>query len=249
MRKVFILFLLLCSCSSKKTANNEPTYRDCVQRQDSLREARFKAMPEALQKIAGKHSVVKYFEKRPKDLASIVKQLQGENAIFNARKKRDSENDLDLRLLDTSPGRNRVLIGFEKLGDMPFAKGASDKLVLKMDYSKPVIGYYFPLNTLKQEGSAWSGRYKSNIKVKAGQGVDKVLGKVDISIYLEVINKDYLYLEWVNHSYSPDDDENWKGLKAILHTADDDRFLDWEHPYFDNKGELNPEDCNALPGA
>lgn len=241
MRYILLFPLLFLGCSTKAPESKSPTYRDCIAKQDQLRETRFKEMPSALQPLAGKHTVVKYYEKRPKNLASIVSGLQKENATFNARKKKDAENDLDLRLLDTSPGRNRVLIGFEK---------KDESLVLKMDYSKPVIGYYFPLSALKEKGKGFEGKYSSSVKLKAPKSYtgDKTIGKMSFSVYLEPITKEYMYMEWVNHAYDPADDPNWRGLHAILFTGDDDRFLDWEHPYFDSKGELNPEDCNSLPG-
>jgi hypothetical protein len=250
MRYLLLLPLITVACSSKPVAPHETTYRECVARQDKIRKERFQEMPANLRALAGKHTVVKYFEKRPKDLAGVVARLKKENGTFNARNKKDSENDLDLRLLDTSPGRNRVLIGFEKRDGFVFSKSEDDKLLFKMDYGKPVIGYYFPLSQLREKGDAFEGYFSSSAKIKAPKSYtgDKTVAKTDLYLYVEPLGKDYMYIEWVNRAYEPDDDPNWKGIHAILYTNDDDRFLDWENPYFNNKGELNPEECAAFPG-
>lgn len=248
---LLISLVLIQGCSHKPTPGpKDPTYRECVAAQDKVRENRFAEMPEHLRALAGKHTAVKYFTERPKNLAALAAALQKENAIFNARKNRDDENDVDLRLLDTSPGRNRVLIGFEKKSDFVYAKSEAEKLVFKMDYSKPVIGYFFPLSAMKPKGKGYGGFYSSTVKVNAPASFkgDRTFKKLDISIYVEKINDEYMYVEWVNGAYDRNDDENWKGIHAILFTKDDDKFLDWEHPYFDPKGELNPELCNSLEG-
>jgi hypothetical protein len=250
MRYLCLLPLIAVACSSKPVAPHETTYRECISRQDKIRKERFETMPEKLRALAGKHSVVKYFDKRPRDLAAVVERLRKENGTFNARQKKDVENDLDLRLMDTSPGRNRVLIGFEKRADFVFAKSEADTLLFKMDFSKPVVGYYFPLSRLRETGDAYEGYFSSSAKIKTPKGYtgNKTIAKTDIYIYVQPVDKDYLYIEWVNRAYDPEDDPNWKGIHAVLYTHDDDRFLDWESPYFNNKGELNPEECAAFPG-
>jgi len=249
MRYLLLLPLLFLGCSSKKPAEKTgPTYRECLAKQVKERAERFDEMPASLRALAGRHSVVKYFEKRPKDIAAIVRQLKSENATFNARKRDDP--DTDINPIDPTPGRNRVLIAFERDKDFVFAKKDSDKLLFKMNYSKPVIGYYIPVDAIREKGKAFEGYFKSSAKIKAPKDYkgDRVVGKADIYIYLEPIDKEYMYIEWVNRDYDPADDANWKGIHAILYTADDDRYLEWEHPYFDNSGPLNPEECTQLQG-
>lgn len=253
MRKICILFIALSSCTSAPQAPKEKTYRECIAEQDKIREQRFSEMPEKLKTFAGRHSVVKYFEKRPKYLADIVSSLKKESATFNARDGKGAASNLELRLLDTSPGRNRVLIGFEKKSDSLWSKSEQDKLVLKLDYSKPVVGYFFPLNSLKEKSNkpgVFEGRYKSEITAKTPSSYKgkKISRSIDFTIYIEPVGRDHLYVEWINHSFTGEDEEDWKNFMALLYTADADRFLDWEHPYFDPAGELSPETCSALEG-
>lgn len=251
MRTLWIvLTLFAAACSHKKVDEGPrgPTYNQCVEEQEKVRKARFSEMPEGLRALSGKHTVVKYFDQRPKNLEAIVAQLKKENATYNARAQ-NKESTLDARLFDETPGRNQVLIAFEKRQNFLFAKVDDDKLLLKFDYSKPVLSYVIPVSALKEKDGAFSGRYSSvaTAKTPTSYKGEKIQRRFDTAVRLRAVGSEHIYVEWVNHSYDPSlESEDWKSFFAVLKIKDEDRYFDTDAPYFDVLGELNPEACAPL---
>lgn len=244
------LFLAACTQKSIKTETPSPeTYAQCTARHDEFRKARFLEVPEKFRvPFAGYHHIVKYYDSTPSvaQMKKDVFKLEKENNYFDARTE---SKGVDPRLLDTSPGRNRLLISFERHRNYRFGKN-SDVTLLRADYSKPEITYTCPLENFVDHNPSLICQLKGAFtSAKALEGAPLTF-KYDMKMRLVPLNDKYFYFEWLSSGdkLDPDQSADYYFLRSIVYTGDADRFYKNEAPYLDPAGDLNPETCAELEG-
>lgn len=251
---IFLVLLFLNACSHSKKDGNTPaeeTFSECSARHEEFRKARFLEIPAKFRDpFAGYHHVVKYYSSTP-SIAQMKKdaaKLEKENNIFDARKDSASQG-LDARLMDTAPGRNRILISFERHRNYRFGKNA-DVTLFRADYSKPEITYTCPLENFVEHDPSLVCTMKGTItSAKALEG-NPLSFKYDIKLRLVPVNENYFYFEWLSSGdkLDPDQSADHYFMRAMIYTKNDDRFFKVEHPYLDPAGNLNPDTCAGLEG-
>lgn len=250
---VFAL-IILTSCSHRDKGAGEKkseTYAECTSRHDQFRAARFMEIPEKFRvPFAGYHHVLKYYDSTPSiaQMKNDVAKLEKENNVFDARKDAASQG-LDARLMDTSPGRNRMLISFERHRNYRFGKNA-DVTLFRVDYSKPEITYTCPLENFSDHNPSLICTTKGTITSAKTLDGNALSFKYDIKLRLVPINENYFYFEWLSSGDKFDSDlsADHYALRAMVYTKNDDRFFKVESPYLDPAGNLNPETCAELEG-
>ncbi len=247
-----VAFLFACSHSENKSTEKAPeSYAECTARHEAFRKARFLEVPEKFRvPFAGYHHVLKYYNDTPSiaQMKKDVAKLEKENNVFDARK--DSANQgLDARLLDTAPGRNRILISFERHRNYRFGKTA-DVTLFRADYGKPEITYSCPLENFNEHNPSLICTLKGSITSAKTLDGNALSFKYDIKLRLVPINENYFYFEWLStgDKLDPDHSADYYQLRAMIYTKNDDRFYRVEHPYLDPAGNLNPETCAELEG-
>lgn len=247
------LSVLLCNCSSKGPLDNTTeTYRSCIERQDVLRKNMFLAVPENFRvPFSGYHPITKYYNASPSvaQLRADVDRLEKENNSFDARTEYGSKN-FDARFLDTSPGRNRILVSFERHRNYLYGS-KKDVLLFRIDYSKPAITFTCPVESFRDNTTSLTCQLQGKTHGIKGLEGAHMSFKYDLRLRLVPINKNYFYFEWVSSGDRWDKDlsEDHYQLRALVYSNSEDRFFKHEFPYLDPAGDLNPESCSELEGA
>lgn len=254
IKRILILLILLssaCSHNKKVDAPKSETFAECTARHEEFRKARFSEIPEKFRKpFAGYHHVVKYYSSTPSiaQMKTDVTKLEKENNYFDARSDAASKG-MDPRLLDTAPGRNRILISFERHRNYRFGQ-LSDVTLFRADYSKPEITYTCPLEAFKEHNPSMVCQLKGSFtSAKALEGAPLTF-KYDMKLRLVPINDKYFYFEWLSSGdkLDPDQSADYYFLRALVFTGSEDRFFKNDYPYLDPAGDLNPETCAELEG-
>lgn len=246
-----LLFTISCTSAPKDTAPAKETYSQCISRYDEIRKRRFAEIPEKFRvPFAGYQQVVKYYSSTPSiaQMKKDVNRLEKENNVFDARKDAASK-DFEARLLDTSPGRNRILFSFERHRNYRFGKN-SDVTLLRADYSKPEISYTCPIENFGDNGTSLTCYQKGVITAAKGLDGRPLSFKYDMKMRLVPINEKYFYFEWhsTGDKLDPDHSADHYFLRTLVFSGSEDRFFKTEAPYLDPAGELNPELCAELEG-
>lgn len=248
---LFVAFVISCSHKPKEDAPKGETFAQCTARHEEFRKARFAEIPEKFRiPYAGYHQIVKYYDSTP-SIAQIkkdVSKLEKENNYFDARTDSASKG-MDARLLDSAPGRNRILISFERHRNYRFGK-LSDVTLFRADYSKPEITYTCPLESFTEHNPSLICQLKGSFtSAKALEGAPLTF-KYDMKMRLVPINDKYFYFEWLSFGdkLDPDQSADYYFLRAVVYTGSDDRFFKNDYPYLDPAGDLNPETCAELEG-
>jgi hypothetical protein len=250
-KTVLIISLLLLGCSHTPKENpKEKTFSECARQQEDLRREKYLQLPENMRALAGSHPIVKYYSYSPsvKELLRDSVALDRENKSFDARTE-ESSKGVDPRLLDTSPGRNRLFIHFEKQRQFRF--GPSKEVTLfRVDYGNPAIPYKCPIESFENKNSIWSCRLSGTVTAQKSLDGNPLSFKYDFKMRVIPVGEKYLYFEWLSTGDKMESDlsADHYTFRALVYTQSEDRFYKWEHPYFDPTGDLNPEVCAELQG-
>lgn len=240
------------SCSHKAPApatKAAETFAECSARHDAFQKARFLEIPEKFRiPFSGYNQIVKYYDSTPSiaQMKKDVAKLEKENNYFDARKE---SKGVDARLLDTSPGRNRLLISFERHRNYRFGKN-SDVTLLRADYGKPEITYTCPLENFVEHNPSLICKLKGSFTSAKTLDVTPLTFNYDMTMRLVPLNEKYFYFEWLSSGdkIDPDHSSDYYFLRTIVYTGSEDRFFKNEFPYLDPAGDLNPETCAELEG-
>lgn len=253
MKKYLLLLSFIgvsCSTPPSPTDNSE-SYRSCVNRHEAIRKKMFLEMPEKFRaSFAGYHHIQRYYSSAPSvaQIKKDVQQIERENSTYDSRKDPQSKG-FDPRFIDDTPGRNNILVSFERHRHYRFGK-EQDVTLLRIDYSKPEVTYTCPLDLFKDNGTSLTCHLSGSISSSKQLEGSMLTFNYDFKLRLVPIDKKYFYFEWSSNGDKIEADQpaDQLLLRALVSSTSEERFQKIEFPYLDPQGDLNPEECAVLEG-